>query len=52
MKMGYVELSKGFITTVDIIGIAGFFIIITTFAAWVFWCFFSNLKVLKSGEVH
>ncbi len=51
MKMGYVELSKGFITTVDIIGNVGFFIIITTFAVWVFWCFFSNIKVLK-GEVH
>ena len=27
-------------------------VIITTFAVWVFWCFFSNLSVLKSGEVH
>ena len=52
MKMGYVELTPGFIKVVDFIGNAGFFIIITTFAVWVFWCFFSNLKVLKSGEVH
>jgi uncharacterized membrane protein YfcA len=52
MKMGYVELSKGFIKTVDIIGIAGFFIIITAFAIWVFWCFFSNLNVLTSKEAH
>jgi hypothetical protein len=52
MKMGYVDLSKDFIKVVDIIGNAGFFIIITAFATWVFWCFFTNLKVLKSGEVH
>ena len=52
MKMGYVELSKDFIKVIDLIGNVGFFLIITVFATWVFWCFFTNLKVLKSGEVH
>lgn len=52
MKMGYVEFSPLFFKVVDIIGIAGFFIIISAFALWVFWCFFANLGTLKSGEVH
>ena len=52
MKMGYIEVGPGFIKTVDLIGIGGFFIIITAFAIWVFYCFFTNLNVLKSGEAH
>ncbi len=52
MKMGYMHVSKDVLKIVDLIGNVGFFIIITTFAIWVFWCFFSNLKVLKSGEAH
>jgi hypothetical protein len=52
MKMGYIQVSKDLLNIVNMIGNVGFFIIITTFAVWVFWCFFSNLKVLKSGEVH
>jgi hypothetical protein len=51
-KMKYITISDTFIKIVDIIGNVGFFIIITAFALWVFWCFFSNLKVLKSGGVH
>ena len=52
MKMGYIEVGPGFIKAVDLIGIGGFFIIITAFAIWVFYCFFTNLNVLKSGEAH
>ena len=52
MKMGYIEVGPGFIKAVDLIGIGGFFIIITAFAVWVFYCFFANLNVLKSGEAH
>jgi uncharacterized membrane protein YfcA len=52
MKMGYIEVGPGFIKAVDLIGIGGFFIIITAFAVWVFYCFFTNLNVLKSGEAH
>ncbi|MBP7518297.1 MAG: sulfite exporter TauE/SafE family protein [Desulfobulbus sp.] len=52
MKMGYIEVGTGFIKAVDLIGIGGFFIIITAFAVWVFYCFFANLNVLKSGEAH
>jgi len=51
VKMGYVNLSKDIISVVDIIGNAGFFVIISAFAIWVFYCFFANLSVLK-GEVH
>jgi len=52
MKMGYIEVSKGFLNVVNMIGNLGFFIIITVFAIWVSYCFFSNLNVLKSGEAH
>lgn len=52
MKMGYANFSEGFIGFVDIIGIAGFFVIISAFALWVFWCFFTNLKTLRSEGVH
>ena len=52
MKMGYIEVGPGFIKAVDLIGIGGFFIIITAFAIWVFYCFFTNLNVLNSGEAH
>ena len=52
MKMGYVEFSKGFLNVVSMIGNIGFFIIITAFATWVFWCFFTNLKTLTAKEAH
>jgi Predicted permeases len=52
MKMGYINVSPKILNFIDIIGIAGFFIIISAFAIWVFWCFFVNLDTLKSGEAH
>ncbi len=48
MKMGYIEVDP-FIKTVDSIGIGGFFIIITAFAVWVFYCFFTNLNASSQG---
>ncbi len=51
-KMGYIEFPESAQRIVDIIGIGGFFIIITAFAIWVFWCFFKNIGTLKTGEVH
>jgi hypothetical protein len=36
----------------DWIGNVGFFAIIIAFALWVFWCFFSNLSVLRAEEAH
>lgn len=52
VKMGYIKLSPEVLKVCDIIGTWGFFIIITIFAVWVFYSFFSNLKVLRGGEVH
>ena len=40
MKMGYIQVSRDFLNIIDLIGNVGFFVIITAFAAWVFWCFF------------
>ncbi|NCC77605.1 MAG: sulfite exporter TauE/SafE family protein, partial [Clostridia bacterium] len=50
VKMGYIDVSPGILKVVDLIGNVGFFVIITVFAAWVFYSFFSNLNVLKSEE--
>ena len=52
VKMGYIDVSKGVLNVVDLIGNVGFFIIITVFAIWVFYSFFSNLKVLTAEEAH
>jgi len=52
VKMGYIDVSKGVLNVVDLIGNVGFFIIITVFAVWVFYSFFSNLKVLTAEEAH
>ena len=52
VKMGYIKLSPEVLKVCEIIGTWGFFIIITIFAVWVFYSFFSNLKVLRGGEVH
>ncbi|MCL1981438.1 MAG: sulfite exporter TauE/SafE family protein [Proteobacteria bacterium] len=52
VRMGYISLSKDIISVIDMIGNVGFFVIIIVFAVWVFYCFFANLSVLKSGEVH
>lgn len=52
VKMGYMDVSTQTLNILYTIGTYGFFIIIGTFAAWVFWSFFSNLKVLRSEEVY
>ncbi|MCL2789436.1 MAG: sulfite exporter TauE/SafE family protein [Desulfobulbus sp.] len=51
VRMGYFSLPKEVLNIIDLIGNVGFFIIITIFAVWVFYCFFANLGTLK-GEVH
>jgi uncharacterized protein len=51
-KMEYLHLSKSTLTILNTIGTYGFFLIIITFALWVFWCFFSNLNVLKKEEAY
>ena len=52
VKMGYIKLSPEVLKVCEIIGTWGFFIIITIFAVCVFYSYFSNLKVLRGGEVH
>jgi uncharacterized protein len=52
VKMGYVQIDKGILDACDWVGNVGFFAIIIVFAIWVFWCFFKNLNVLKTEEVH
>jgi uncharacterized membrane protein YfcA len=52
VKMGYIDIPKDVLNIVDLIGNVGFFIIITVFAVWVFYSFFSNLKVLTAEEAH
>jgi hypothetical protein len=52
VKMGYVQIPNSVLAVLDWIGNVGFFAIIIAFAIWVFWCFFSNLNVLKAEEAH
>lgn len=52
VKMGYVQIDKGILDICDWVGNVGFFAIIIAFAIWVFYCFFSNLNVLKAEEAH
>lgn len=47
-SMGYLDLSPAMLNVLDFIGTVGFFIIISIFAVWVFWSFFSNLDVLRT----
>ncbi|MDD2465343.1 MAG: sulfite exporter TauE/SafE family protein [Desulfobulbus sp.] len=52
VKMNYIKVDKGILDICDWIGNVGFFGIIIVFAIWVFWCFFTNLSVLKTEEAH
>lgn len=52
VKMGYIHIDKNILAVCDWIGNVGFFGIIIVFAIWVFWCFFTNLNVLKTEEAH
>lgn len=50
VKMGYVDVSPQVLNILYLVGTVGFFVIISAFAVWVFWSFFTNLKVLKSEK--
>ncbi len=52
VKMNYIQVSKEILNVCDWVGNVGFFSIIIIFAIWVFYCFFSNLNVLRSEEAH
>jgi uncharacterized protein len=49
-EMGYLNISKGMSKTLSTTGNVLFFIIIGIFAAWVFYMFFTNMKILKGEE--
>jgi len=50
-KMGYISMSKETGKMLDLVGNSIFFVVLTAFALWVFWIFFSNIRTLK-GEEH
>ncbi len=50
VKMGYVDVSPQVLKILYLVGTIGFFVIISAFAVWVFWSFFTNLSVLKSEK--
>lgn len=50
VKMGYVDISPQTLKILHLVGTIGFFVIILSFAVWVFWSFFRNISVLKSEE--
>jgi uncharacterized membrane protein YfcA len=49
-EMEVINMSKKTVYILELIGIYGFFIVIGIFGFWVFYVFFSNLKILR-GEV-
>ncbi|MGI6656262.1 MAG: sulfite exporter TauE/SafE family protein [Desulfobulbus sp.] len=50
VKMNYIQVPTWLMDILNWIGNVGFFAIIIAFAAWVFWCFFSNLDVLTGKK--
>jgi len=49
-EMGVIPMSKETGVFVEQIGIVIFFITLGSFAVWVLWTFFSNIKTLKGEE--
>jgi len=49
-NLGYIPLSAEAGLLIERIGIAIFFVVLSTFTIWVFWTFFSNLKTLKRED--
>jgi hypothetical protein len=45
-------ISKGACAVLETIGIYAFFVVILTFALWVFWTFFNNIGVLRGNPGH
>ncbi len=48
--MEYINISPGTASFIDTIGLVIFFVIAGSFATWVFYMFFTNMKKLR-GEV-
>jgi hypothetical protein len=49
-EMGYIDIAPGTASLIDTLGLIIFFVIAGTFAGWVFYMFFANIKKLR-GEV-
>jgi uncharacterized membrane protein YfcA len=49
-SLEFIPLSKAAGQTIETIGIVIFFITLGSFAVWVFWTFFANLRLLKGEE--
>jgi uncharacterized protein len=49
-EMGYIDISPGTASLLDTLGLVIFFLIAGTFAVWIFYMFFTNIKKLR-GEV-
>ncbi len=52
VSLEVLPISKEVAKTVENIGMYTFFIVLGSFAVWVFWTFFSNIKTLKGEEEH
>ena len=51
-EMEYIDISPGLASFLDILGLVIFFLIAGTFAFWVFYMFFTNIKKLRGGLNH
>jgi len=49
-KMGYIAMSKDTGKMLDLVGNLIFFVVLGSFAIWVFYIFFSNIRTLKGEE--
>ena len=49
-KMGYISMAKETGRMLDLVGNVIFFAVLGAFALWVFWIFFTNIRVLKGEE--
>jgi uncharacterized membrane protein YfcA len=49
-KMGYIDMTKDTGKMLDLVGNLIFFVVLGSFAVWVFYIFFSNIRTLKGEE--
>ncbi|MFA7348084.1 MAG: sulfite exporter TauE/SafE family protein [Desulfurivibrionaceae bacterium] len=49
-KMGYIDMTKDTGKMLDLVGNTIFFVVLGSFAIWVFYIFFSNIRTLKGEE--
>ena len=49
-SLEYISLSKDAGSLIETIGIVIFFVTLSSFALWVFWTFFSNIRTLKGED--